>query len=83
MQPTLSAEKQVVFQEMVWRLMGNLQDSRWSDMLDARSSLGRWVRERYFRLALDAADDPASLLVEAAQVSLFLRNVRSLDPERR
>ena len=30
----LSAEKRVLFQEMIWRLMGNLQDTHWRDMLD-------------------------------------------------
>lgn len=82
MQPALSAERQVVFQEMIWRLMGNLQDSRWKDMLDAHSALGSWVRQRYQQLARNAADEPASLLLEAAQVGLFLRNVRPLTPPR-
>jgi hypothetical protein len=80
MPPTLSAEKQVVFQEMIWRLMGNLQDSRWKDMLDAGTPLGHWIRERYLRLATQTADEPASLLVEAAQVGLFFRSVRPLAP---
>lgn len=66
MQPKLSAEKQVVFQEMIWRLMGNLQDSHWQDMLDARTPLGRWVRERYRILASDLGDDPASVIAASA-----------------
>ena len=78
MSPKLSAEKQVVFQEMIWRLMGNLQDSHWKDMLDPQTPLGRWIRERYVRLATDAYDEPASLLVQAAQVGLFFQNVRPL-----
>lgn len=76
----LSAEKKILFHEMVWRLMGNLQDSHWRDMLDPHSVLGRWIRERYEQLAIDAGDEAASLLVQDAQVDLFVDNVHPLAP---
>lgn len=77
-EPKLSAEKQALFQEMVWRLMGNLQDAHWRDMLDPATPLGRWIRERYDRLAA-AGDDTLSLLAESAAVDPFIPNVRPLD----
>jgi hypothetical protein len=79
----LSAEKRVLFQEMIWRLMGNLQDTHWRDMLDPTTPLGRWSRERYVRLATEASDEPASLLAQAARVDLFFQNVRPLDRQSR
>ncbi len=75
----LSAEKSAVFQEMVWRLMGNLQDAHWRDMLDPSTPLGRWIRERYAMLAA-AGDDTVSLLAQSAEVDLFVQNVRPLTP---
>ena len=73
----LSAQKQAVFQEMVWRLMGNLQDAHWRDMLDPATPLGRWIRERYDRLAA-AGEDTVSLLAQSAAVDLFIQNVHPL-----
>ena len=73
----LSAQKQAVFQEMVWCLMGNLQDAHWRDMLDPATPLGRWIRDRYERLAA-AGEDPVSLLAQSATVDLFIQNVHPL-----
>jgi hypothetical protein len=73
----LSAQKQAVFQEMVWRLMGNLQDAHWRDMLDSATPLGRWIRERYEGLAA-ASEDTSSLLAQSAAVDMFIQNVHPL-----
>ena len=68
----LSPEQESLFQEAIWRLMGRMQDSRWRDMLDPSSPLGRWVRGYYRSLAATGIDDdPADLLEQAARASLF------------
>ncbi len=71
-EPKLSDEQSSLFQEVVWRLMGRLDDSHWRDMLDPSTPLGRWVRDYYRSLAADAGgDDPAELLAQAARAGLF------------
>ena len=70
--PNLSPEQEGLFQEAIWRLMGRMQDSRWRDMLDPSTPLGQWVRGYYRSLAATGVDDdPADLLEQAAQASLF------------
>lgn len=49
----LSTERQRMFQEFIWRMMGDLHDSRWREMLDPATPLGARVRAYYARLAED------------------------------
>ena len=61
---SLSAERQRLFDEVIWRLMGSLDDNAWRDMLDPRSRLGAAVRALYLRLSeAPDDDDPAALLL--------------------
>ncbi len=52
----LNVERQRLFNELIWRLMGNLQSSAWRDLLDPRSRLGAAARA-YYRELLTAPDD--------------------------
>ncbi|MFZ5488942.1 MAG: hypothetical protein AB7S67_10290 [Thiomonas sp.] len=47
----LSPEKMRAFEEFVWRAMGRLDGSRWRDLLDPHSELGRIARAYYAGLA--------------------------------
>lgn len=65
----LNAERQMLFNELIWRLMGNLQGSAWRELLDPDSRLGAAARRFYAQLCdAAAAGDPLALPVGAAVV---------------
>lgn len=68
--PPLPAEKQLLFQEAVWRVMGDLQDARWREMLDPAHPLGVAVRAYYVQL-LDGPEPtvPLGLFTRAEDIT--------------
>ena len=76
MPQTLSAERQRLFEEVIWRLMGSLDDGAWRDMLDPRSRLGAAVRSLYQRLSEAGDDDDPAALLLASGASFALPRPR-------
>ena len=75
----LSAERQRLFEEVIWRLMGSLDDGAWRDMLDPHSRLGAAVRALYRRLDEAADDDDPAELLLASGASFAIRRPRRRD----
>jgi hypothetical protein len=68
----LSAERQRLFDEVIWRLMGKLDNDAWRDMLDPRSRLGAAVRALYLRLSEAPDDDEPTALLLASGASFAI-----------
>ncbi len=71
----LNAERQRLFNELIWRLMGNLQTSAWRDLLNPGSRLGAAVRG-YYRMLLTAPDDDDPLTLPSGANSVIAQRDR-------